>query len=40
MQSAGKSGHDDNIDDFLGYIEIPVKVHSEILDFWWGYAMS
>ena len=26
MQSARKSGPDDNIDDFLGYIEIPVKV--------------
>lgn len=25
MQSARKSGPDDNIDDFLGYIEIPVK---------------
>ena len=28
MQSARKSGPDDNIDDFLGYIEIPVKVHT------------
>lgn len=27
MQSARKSGPDDNIDDFLGYVEIPVKVH-------------
>lgn len=33
MQSARKSGPDDNIDDFLGYIEIPVKVHSATLIF-------
>ena len=26
MQSARKSGEDGNTDDFLGYIEIPIKV--------------
>jgi len=31
MQSARKSSPDDNIDDFLGYIEIPVKVLSKAL---------
>ena len=29
MQSARKSGQDGNIDDFLGYIEIPVKVQNK-----------